>query len=151
MPASASFNLMVVANRTCPCPGLATDVARLVDGRPGAVLVVAPALNSRLRHWVSDVDGAVRAAGARLDTVVALLRTKGIAARGEVGDADPLQAIDDAMAVFEAHAVLLSTWPEGRSHWLERDLLERARERFDVPVEHVVSHYGLYEAPLTAH
>ncbi len=150
MPESSSFNLMVIANRTCPCPGLPDDVARYVDGRPGGVLVVAPALNSRLRHWTSDVDDAVREADARLATAVALLRAEGIVAQGEVGDADPVLAIEDAMVSFDAHAVLISTWPEGRSNWLERNLLQRARERFDVPVEHVVSRYGLTDAPLTA-
>lgn len=150
MSESSSFNLMVVANRTCPCPGLPDDVAHLLDGRPGEVLIVAPALNSRLRHWTSDVDGAVREAGERLETAVVLLQAEGIAARGTVGDADPVVAIEDAMASFEAHAVLISTWPEGRSNWLERRLLERARQRFDVPIGHVVSRYGLIGASLTA-
>ena len=111
---------------------------------------MAPALNSRVRHWTSDVDGVVRAAEERLDIAVVLLQAEGIAARGTIGDADPVLAIEDAMASFEAHAVLISTWPEGRSNWLERDLLERARQHFDVPIGHIVSRYGLIDASLTA-
>jgi hypothetical protein len=34
--------------------------------------------------------------------------------------------------------VIISTHPEGRSHWLERGIVAAARERFDVPVTHVV-------------
>ena len=139
--------LIVVANRTCPCPGLIEEVARRTLARSGHVLVVAPALNSRLRHWVSDTDHAVAAAGERLKLAVEHLRHAGVHADGEVGDADPIVAIEDAMTAFPADAVILSTWPAGTSSWLERDLLQRARDRFDVPIEHLVSRY---DAPVAA-
>jgi hypothetical protein len=48
-------------------------------------------------------------------------------------------------ATFTPHVVLISTWPEGSSHWLERDLVDRAREKLDVPVEHVISRFGVEE------
>ncbi len=139
--------LIVIANRTCPCPGLADEVAGHLGDRPGEVLVVAPALNTRLRHFMTDDERAIVAARERLDLAVMLLADAGIHGRGEVGDADPLNAIADAHATFGAHAVLISTWPEGMSHWLERDLLGRARERVGVPVHHVVSRY---DAPVAA-
>ena len=34
--------------------------------------------------------------------------------------------------------MIISTHPPGRSNWLERDVVKRARERFAVPVTHVV-------------
>jgi ABC-type uncharacterized transport system permease subunit len=37
-----------------------------------------------------------------------------------------------------AHEVIVSTHPPGRSHWLERDVVRRARERFEIPITHVV-------------
>lgn len=138
-------HILVIANRTCECPALHEDIA----GRaaPGAdVLVVAPALNSRLRHWVSDTDEATIAARQRLDAAVEELRRRGVAVRGEVGDAEPLQAIDDALVDFAADEILLSTHPPGDSHWLEKGLLEKARERFDPPVTHLVSGFGLQRA-----
>jgi len=55
-----------------------------------------------------------------------------------VGDADPLQAIEDALRAFGADEVIVSTHPPGRSNWLERDVIARARERFDLPITHVV-------------
>ncbi len=139
--------LIVVANRTCPCPGLIEDVARRTLARSGHVLVVAPALNSRLRHWMSDTDAALAAAGERLRLAVEHLRHAGVHADGEIGDADPIIAIEDAMTAFPADAIILSTWPEGTSTWLERDLPARARARFDVPIEHLVSKY---DAPVLA-
>src|SRR3989442_1669053 len=33
---------------------------------------------------------------------------------------------------------VISTHPVGRSHWLERGVVEKARERFALPVTHVV-------------
>lgn len=135
------FRLIVIANRTCPCPGLADEVAGHLGPRLGEVLVVAPALNTRLRHFMTDDAQAIAAARERLDLAVMLLGEAGIPGRGEVGDADPLNALADAHATFGADAILISTWPEGMSHWLERDLLARARERVGVPVHHVVSRY----------
>jgi hypothetical protein len=131
--------ILVVANRTCPCPALLDEVARRVRDAPVEVLVVVPALNSRLRHWLSDIDDAVAHAHERLEVALADLRTRGVTARGEVGDANPLVAIDDALAHFPASAIVIATLPPGQSNWLERGLIGKARARFDVPVTHLVS------------
>ena len=34
--------------------------------------------------------------------------------------------------------MIISTHPLGRSNWLEHDVVHRARDRFDIPVTHVV-------------
>ena len=60
------------------------------------------------------------------------------AARGEIGDGDPLQALEDALRSFSADAIIISTHPAGSSNWLEQGVVEAARARFDVPVTHVV-------------
>lgn len=136
-----THRLIVVANRTCPCPGLIDEVAARTLKHGGEVLVIAPALNSRLKHWLSDTDAALTAARERLHLAVTHLRDAGVQAAGEIGDADPLTAIDDALHAFAATAIIISTWPQGTSHWLERDLLARAQDRYDIPVEHLVSRY----------
>jgi GABA permease len=66
------------------------------------------------------------------------MRAAGLKARGEVGDSDPVQAIDDATRTFMPDEIVISTHPEGRSNWLERGVVESARQRFEVPVSHVV-------------
>ena len=142
--------LLVVANRTCPCPVLLDEVARRGSTAPIHVLVVVPALNSRLRHWLSDIDDAVARAHERLEVALADLRTRGVSARGEVGDANPLVAIDDALARFPASAIVIATLPPGQSNWLERGLIDNARARFDVPVTHLVSSEGLVEQRVAA-
>jgi hypothetical protein len=130
--------ILVVANETVGGAALLEEVRRRSDGVHGRVRVVAPALNSPLRHLASDEDAARAAAQERLDASLARLRGGGIDASGEVGDADPLQAIEDALRTFGADELIVSTHPEGRSHWLERNVVSLARERFAVPVTHVV-------------
>jgi GABA permease len=49
-----------------------------------------------------------------------------------------MQAIADGLCDFDADEIVIATHPEGRSHWLERGVVERAKERFDLPVTHVV-------------
>jgi hypothetical protein len=102
------------------------------------VLVVCPALNSRLRHWLSDDDGAREAAEGRLNESLATLRDQGIDARGFVGDANPLIAIGDGLRLLDADEIIVSTHPPERSNWLEANVPERAAARFFQPVTHVV-------------
>ena len=130
--------VLVVANETVGGPELLAELKRHVRGKNAEVLVVVPALNSPLKHWVSDEDGARVAAAERLEASLAAMRAAGLKARGEIGDSDPLQAIDDAIRTFAPDELVISTHPEGRSNWLERGVVENARGRFDVPVTHVV-------------
>ena len=130
--------ILVVANETVAGGELHALLGRKAEGVSEDVLVVCPALNSKLNTWTSDEDGARAAAQGRLDSSLTRLREAGIAARGEIGDGDPLQALEDALRVFPADEVVVSTHPPGRSHWLEQGVVEQARLRFDVPVTHVV-------------
>jgi hypothetical protein len=130
--------ILVVANETVGGEALRSRISESSWGYRAQVLVVSPALNSPLKHWVSDEDGARSAAQARLERSLERLREAGIEARGEIGDDDPLQAVEDALRTFGADEIIISTHPEGRSNWLERGVVDRARERFAVPITHVV-------------
>jgi hypothetical protein len=130
--------ILVIANETVGGERLRDEIRQRSEGYDEQVLVVTPALNSPLRHWASDEDGARVAAQERLNASLDRLRSLGIDAKGEVGDGEPLQAIEDAMRLFGADEIIISTHPEGRSHWLEKNVVESARERFAVPITHVV-------------
>lgn len=140
--ASHARRILVVANETVEGEELLAAIRTRAVGGTAEVYVVAPALNSKLRHWTSDEDGARDAARARLDRSLGRLAEAGLQAHGEVGDADPMQAIEDALRVFGADEIVISTHPEGRSHWLERGVVDTVRERFDVPLTHVVVDLG---------
>jgi hypothetical protein len=130
--------ILVIANETVGGATLREEIRRRAEGYEEQVLVVCPALNSPLRHWASDEDAARAAAQERLGRSLARLSEAGVEARGQVGDAEPLQAMEDALRTFGADEIIISTHPEGRSHWLERGVVAQARERFGVPITHVV-------------
>jgi nucleotide-binding universal stress UspA family protein len=130
--------ILVIANETVGGERLRQEIRSRSEGYDEQVFVVCPALNSPLRHWASDEDGARVQAQERLSTSLARLREAGVDAKGEIGDAEPLQAMEDALRLFGADEIIISTHPEGRSHWLEKGIVDAARERFAVPITHVV-------------
>jgi hypothetical protein len=129
--------ILVVANETVAGQALLQTIEDRLRGHVAEVLVVCPALTGRVRRWFSDVDHGVADASQRLEVSLAELDKLGIAAEGRIGDSDPVQAIEDALRVFDADEIVVSTHPPGRSNWLERRVVERARERFRRPVTHV--------------
>jgi hypothetical protein len=133
-------HILVIANETIGSNAL-HEAVRATAARHGAarVAIVAPALNSRVRHWTSDEDDARRAAEQRLLECLDGLRAAGVRAEGWVGDANPLQAIADALAIFDADEMIIFTHPRERSNWLERDLVGRARGRFPGPIAHLTA------------
>jgi hypothetical protein len=135
---SGRRRILVVANETVEGRVLHHAIRSRGKQADTEVLAIAPALNSRLRHWTSDEDAAREAADERLAHFVDRLTEAGIEAHGTVGDADPLQAIADGLHVFQADEIVIATHPEARSHWLSRNVVERARFRFGLPVLHVV-------------
>jgi GABA permease len=130
--------ILVVANETVGGEELLALLGRKAADVSEDMLLICPALNSRVRTWTSDEDPARAAAQDRLDASLARLAEAGVTARGDIGDGDPLQALEDALREFPADEIVVSTHPPGRSHWLEQGVVEEARLRYDVPVTHVV-------------
>jgi GABA permease len=130
--------VLVVANETVRGEELMSAISELALAGKAEFFVVSPALNSRLKTWTSDEDPARAQAQSRLDATLARLASVGIEARGEVGDVDPLVAIEDAVRSFHPDEIVVSTHPAGKSNWLERGVVAAVRDRFDVPVTHVV-------------
>ena len=131
--------ILVLANETVGGRRLREVLQGCTEGyQRSRVHVVAPALNSPVRHWASDEDPARSAAEERLAASLARLREGGIDASGGIGDAEPLQALEDGLRLFDADEIVISTHPEGRSHWLEKGVVQEARARFAVPITHVV-------------
>jgi hypothetical protein len=132
-----THRILVVANETLSGRALRTEIAGRARGQT-ELRVVCPALNSKVRHWTNEEDEARREASERLERLLGGLRQEGLEAEGDIGDDDPVQAMEDAMRRFPADEVIISTHPAGRSNWLEHDVVNRAQDRFDLPVTHVV-------------
>jgi hypothetical protein len=138
-PADHARHVLVVANGTIESPELRTAICERAAGCETEVLVVAPALNTPLRHWFNDQGRADGDARLRLNEELAVLAGLGVRARGELGSDDPLQAIDDALQTFPADEILIGTHRKGESNWLEEDVVERAREAYGLPTRQVVA------------
>lgn len=130
--------ILVVANETLSGRALRTAISERPPDGETELRIVCPALNTKIKHWTNEEDEARAAAQQRLEGLLASLRHEGFEADGEIGDDDPVQAMEDALRLFPADEVMISTHPPGRSNWLEHDVVDRARERFDLPVTHVV-------------
>src|SRR6187455_3310699 len=131
--------ILVVANETVGGRALLQEIERRTRGRRTEVRVVAPALvSSHLKHAFGDVDEAREEARVRLERSVESIRGHGAEVTGDVGDADPNLAIDDALRTFAADEVIISTHPLERSTWLEKDVIERAQRELSIPITHVV-------------
>jgi len=133
-----THKVLVIANETVGGDELLALLGTRSIDVDEQVLLVCPALNSRVRTWTSDEDPARAGAQERLDASLTRLADAGVSARGEIGDGDPLQALEDALREFPADEIVVSTHPPGRSHWLEQGVVEQARQRYDVPITHVV-------------
>jgi hypothetical protein len=108
------------------------------DVEGAEVLVVAPALQSKRKFILADPDPAIERADSVQTETVERLDEEGIDAAGDTGDSDPLLAIQDALATFEADEIVLFTHSGGQRNFLEEGLVEEATERFDPPVRHLV-------------
>ena len=100
------------------------------------VLVVAPALQeSGLRFWTADADEAIERAQEVWRRSVGDLSEKGLDARGDTGESDPLQAIQDSLQTFPADRIIIFRHPDADQRYREDFDLDEVREGFGVPVE----------------
>ncbi len=135
MPSPA--RVLVVANRTAATPALQAAVGERTDRGPARFHLVVPASPQGM-HRVVDPEVAGREeAAARLEEALPVLgEAAGSEVTGEVGPADPLAAIMDALYHHGFDEIILSTLPRRFSRWLGVDLPSKARA-LGLPVTHV--------------
>lgn len=142
---------LILANQTLTNETLMRAVRERVAAEPHDFFLVAPATPERdevegpaayASLGPSVSDRAYALARQRLDRALDQLRASGATVDGEVGDADPLLAVRDALGRFGADEIVVSTLPGGLSQWLRRDLPARLRRGCDIPVTHLVADAG---------
>jgi hypothetical protein len=107
--------------------------------RGAEVLVVSPATNqSKVAFWMSDSDDAIAEASQAEEETVERLAEAGIDAAGDVGESEPVQAIDDALATFRADRIVIFSHPEGDRDYREDEALAAGEARWNVPVTHAL-------------
>jgi hypothetical protein len=126
--------LLVVA--TAPVePGSLRDAVREYAGDETEIHVLAPASDVSPLQWLASDEDKAREKAAKVASAAAeSVEPEASRTGAEVGDTDPVQAIEDALRTFPADEVLVVTRPEDDASWLEQDSAQEARERFGVPV-----------------
>jgi hypothetical protein len=133
----AARTILVVANETLGGRELLNAVRARNDSDVRFILCVP---QNRPRAGLVIYDDAVfDAAQVRLDLALEVIRDEGVRAIGEVGDPDPFTATIDAVREYRPEEIIISTYPETRSGWMRRDLIERVREATGLPVTHIVN------------
>jgi hypothetical protein len=134
-----SRHILVVT--TAPVDGEALRdrvVEHTGDGEP-EVKVVATASDLSPLDWLAnDEDDARAEAEARAKGVGHAVAPEAGRVVAEVGDTDPVQAIEDALRTFPADELVLVTRKEDDAGWLEEGAADEALARFNLPVRHLV-------------
>jgi hypothetical protein len=138
---AADRRVLVVANDTLDEESLLGEIARLASAPHTHVLVLAPASISSIARLTGAVDVILDQARVRLETALDSVG-RNLAVAGEVSEADPLVAVEDAFAGFAPDEILVSTRWERAAGALEPRLAGLVRERFAVPVRHLVFEPG---------
>jgi hypothetical protein len=133
-------HVLAVANETVAGHALTEALTHRAAAGELRVSLVCP-VNAPREGYVVYRDTRRAAARRRLDKTLALLLESGIAADGYVIDADPADAVRDALEQLEppVDEIVVSTHPEQKSGWLRRHVIERIEKvAGGLPVEHVV-------------
>ncbi|MDQ3946496.1 MAG: hypothetical protein M3357_15370 [Actinomycetota bacterium] len=128
---------LVVANQTLGAEALADKVREFMAAEPSTFHIVVPATHPK-DHAFWTEGHAHALAEKHLEAALARFRKLGAEVDGEVGDASPKLAINDALLAGSYDAVILSTLPAGVSRWLRKDLPHRIEHDLGIKVIHVI-------------
>jgi hypothetical protein len=138
---AAERRVLVVANDTLSEEALLSEVERLASVPQTRVLMLVPALITPGARLTGGIDELLDQARVRMKTALERVGHD-IVVAGEVSEADPLEAIEDTFATFSPDEVIVSTRWERPASGLEPRLAGLVRERFAVPVRHLVFEPG---------
>jgi hypothetical protein len=130
--------VLVVANETLGGRPLLDAVRSRAEKGDVRFVLVVPQTRTRAGLVIYD-ESVFDAAQARVDLAVTIAQSQGINVIGEVGDPDAYAATMDAVHAYNPSEIVISTYPQTRSGWLRRDLIDRVRDASGVPVEHIVA------------
>jgi hypothetical protein len=126
---------VILANEAIGDQALVREIVRHTQGRPAQARIVTPArVKSPLDLAAGDVDDEIADARRRLEASIEALAQSGIQATGDVGEADPVLALGDALRLFPADEVIVVAHPSDHATWLEQDVVERTRREVDIPI-----------------
>ncbi|MES1248111.1 MAG: hypothetical protein ABUS54_10600 [Actinomycetota bacterium] len=123
-------NVLVVANQTVLSEPLLEKIRSRATEGPAGFLIISPQ---------GDSEGSYEDAEKRLLRAVGRLRGDGLNVHGQISHPDPYTAVLQTLEDERVDEIIVSTFPNERSGWMRRNLVERLRADAKVPVEHVQS------------
>ena len=132
-----SRRILVVATESVSEAELRKRV-RAHAGDDAELLVVVPASKISKLDWLTNAEDDTRAEAAELAEEVAE-EVPGEGVETRVGDADPVQAVEDALSDFPAEELIVITRVGEEADWLEKGSGAAAQDRFSLPVTHIVA------------
>lgn len=135
-PVSEGGTVLAFLNEVAGGRRLLAAIRERVEAGAGSVALVAPQ-NQPVAGQIVDVDEVRDAALSRVEVTQDILHEFGIEATASIFDPDPPLALDDAIRAFAPSEVLISALAETRFGLARKDLIEWARARYAIPIEHI--------------
>jgi len=140
----ATLRVLIIANKTLGGAEMLDRVGRLnTPAGAASFYLLVPATPVGESPWEGGDyrrQVGVEEAGRRLEQGLELISELGAEVDGEVGEADPIDAV---RALFDGglsfDRILLSTFSVGLSRWLHLDVPHRLGRLTDLPTEHIES------------
>ena len=150
---------LVVANQTLQRAELRDELRKRIEAGPSSFHLLVPdtraadypdvnaaaVLQPSMTWWMTDYRGpatdeeASTQARQRLDQMLADLRAAGVPAEGDLGHAQPMEAMEKVFTDHQFDEIIVATLPQHVSRWLGADLPRRAERRFKLPVTTIVT------------
>jgi hypothetical protein len=134
--AEEKASVLVVANRTAGSDELLEALRERAAQGPATFHLVVPA-TARGVSWVADMNAGTDAAEHDLEGALERLRAAGLEIDGQIGDPDPVAAVQDAANQGSYDEMIVSTLHKHVSKWLKLDLPSKAAHATGLPVTHV--------------
>ena len=129
--------ILVVANQTCESPDLLEALKARASQGDAEFFLVVPASGHNVIEKATDPDAAAAESVQHLDRAVTRFREEGLTVEGQLGDGDPIAAVQDAVNFHQFDEAIVSTLPARASKWLKMDLPTRVERTTGLPVTHV--------------
>ena len=136
---SEQANVLVVAHQTAATAPLVDAVRERARRGPVRFHLVVPRQPHGMHKVVDPLEaGEDEARRVLADALPKLSEAAGQEVTGDIGDSEPLMAIQDAVNLGNYDEIIISTLPLGVSRWLKLDLISKARG-LGLPVTHVLA------------
>jgi hypothetical protein len=134
--AEQKASVLVVANRTAGSDELLEALRERAARGPTTFHLVVPS-TARGVSWVADMNAGTDDAESDLEGALERLRGAGLDIDGQIGDPDPVAAVQDAANAGSYDEMIVSTLHKHVSRWLKLDLPSKAAHATGLPVTHV--------------